>query len=211
MLCLYLVRHGVTAWNRELRMQGHADVPLDPEGEEQARRIGNRLATCLHPPEAIWCSDLLRARQTAQAIAAPLGLTLRITPMLRETMLGAWEGLTAQEIAARGEAELLERYQHDSYVHRPPESESLDQVWERMSQAYEQIRVAHPQGYIAVVGHGGSLRVLLCEALNAPITSLRHFALSNASLSIIEDIGEGERRRRRVMLINDTSHLSAES
>jgi broad specificity phosphatase PhoE len=206
-LRIYLVRHGVTGWNRALRLQGHTDVPLNEEGLEQARRLGARLAAMNRPPQRVWSSDLMRAVQTAEAIAGPLNLPIQTTPLLRETMLGAWEGLTREEIEARGDAEHLDRWRLDPHKHRPPDGETLDSAWERMHRAMAQIRSEHPSGQVAVVGHGGSLRALLCEALDAPITSMRRLALENASLSIIEERGSGENRVGRVLLVNDTSHL----
>jgi broad specificity phosphatase PhoE len=207
LLRLYLVRHGITVWNREMRMQGHTDVPLHEEGLHQARRLAKRLAGADIPPQAVWSSDLTRARQTAEEIAAPLGLSVRTTPLLRETMLGAWEGLTRAEIEARGDSEQLARYLQNSYRHRPPGGETLEAAWERMLRAAAEIRAEHPAGAVAIVGHGGSLRVLLCEALEAPIASLRHLQLDNASLSIIEYHGSPPNAVRRITLVNDTSHL----
>jgi broad specificity phosphatase PhoE len=204
----YLVRHGITSWNRALRMQGHTDIPLDEEGRRQACCLGARLASASHPPHAVWASDLLRARQTAEAIAAPLGLTVQTTPLLRETCLGAWEGLTRAEIEARGDAEQLERYILDPYRYRPPGGETLDAAWERMLRAAAEIRAAHPTGTVAIVGHGGTLRALLCEAMDAPVTSMRRLWLDNASLSIIEESDSPTLARRRITLLNDISHLA---
>ncbi len=208
-LRLYIVRHGITTWNREMRMQGHTDVPLDPEGHRQAQQIGARLCAVPHSPQAVWSSDLSRARHTAEAIAAALDLTVRITPLLRETMLGEWEGLTRAEIEARGDGELLANYQRDSYRYRPPGSESLEDVWSRLQRAADQIRTEHPVGQVAVVGHGGSLRALLCAALDAPVEAMRRLWLDNASLSVVEEIQDGQGGFSRVILINDTSHLIA--
>lgn len=190
-------------------MQGHTDVELDVDGHDQAARIAERLARSANPPQAVYSSDLQRARLTAEAIAAPLGLTVKTTPLLRETMLGDWEGLTADGIVARGDEQLLDLYKMDSYVHRPPGAETMEDVWHRMNQAVEVIRGAHPHGNVAVVGHGGSLRVLICKALGAPITTMKHIWLGNAGLSIIEEVGPEDQRMQRVMLLNDTSHLSA--
>ncbi len=206
-LRLYLVRHGVTTWNREMRMQGHTDIPLDAEGLEQARRIGKRLAAEARPPQAVWSSDLTRACQTAEAIAAPLGLTVQTTPLLRETSLGAWEGLTRAEIEARGDVELLARYLQDPLQYRPPGGETLEAAWERMVGVAKEIRALHMAGQVAIVGHGGSLRALLCEALDAPLHSMRRLWLDNASLSVIEQYGDPCDPIRRVTLLNDTSHL----
>ena len=75
---LYIVRHGVTAWNQEGRIQGHTDTPLSAEGMVQAQRIGARLARLEQPLQAVWSSDLMRARQTAEAVAAPFGLTVQM-------------------------------------------------------------------------------------------------------------------------------------
>jgi broad specificity phosphatase PhoE len=205
---LYLVRHGVTLWNKEMRFQGQTDIPLDEEGREQARRIAARLARVSLPPSVVWSSDLGRARETAEAIAAPHKLTVHTTPLLRETHLGDWEGLTRADIEARGEGERLAGYVRDSHQNRPPGGETLESAWERMNQAVAMLRETHPDATSAViVGHGGSLRALLCDALDAPITSMRRLWLANASLSIIEEHDGVAGRIKRVTLLNDVSHL----
>jgi alpha-ribazole phosphatase len=207
-LRLYIVRHGVTAWNQEGRIQGHSDTPLSAEGVVQAQRIGARLARLEPPLQAVWSSDLMRARQTAEAIAAPFDLAVQTTPLLREMMLGEWEGLTQDEIEARGDMALLERYRRDPGQHRPPGGEALEAAWDRVTTAVREIRALHPGGQVAVVGHGGSLRALLCEALNAPVASMLCFSLANASLSIIEEVSHSDHSLRRIRLVNDTSHLT---
>jgi len=207
----YLVRHGVTAWNREMRMQGHSDVPLDAEGMEQAKLIGERLASGSRPPLAVWSSDLVRARVTAEAIASRLNLRVRTTPLLRETMLGDWEGLTRAEIIARGDAERLKLYHTDSLHHRPPGAEPLETAWDRMIEAAELIRAEHPRGQVAIVGHGGTLRVLICDVLGAPIANMGRMWLDNVSLSILDDYGAEGRNSGRVMLVNDTGHLTVKA
>jgi alpha-ribazole phosphatase len=149
----------------------------------------------------------MRARQTAEAIAAPLGLAVQTTPLLRELTFGAWEGLTQAEIEARGDSELLERYRQDPRTQRPPGGESLETAFQRVVTAAEEIRARYPESHVALVGHGGSMRALLCEALAAPFASMLGFVLANASLSIIEDIPRRTCFHRRILLVNDTSHL----
>lgn len=188
-------------------MQGHTDVALHEDGRQQAALLAARLAGSALPPEAIYSSDLSRARETAEAIGRALGLEVQTSEQLRETCLGEWEGLTREEIETRGDAELLANYLRDSHTYRPPGSETLESVWERMNSVMETIRRDHSGGNVAIVGHGGSLRALLCAALDAPISSMRHLWLDNASLSIIEETGPLEPRYRRVTLVNDTSHL----
>jgi broad specificity phosphatase PhoE len=196
------VRHGATVWNAEGRLQGHTDVPLSSEGVKQARRIADRLKA--EKIEAVWTSDLARARATADAIAEHHGLVVNATPALRETMLGDWEGLTEAEIIARGDEEHWRLYRRDPMNHRPPNSESLDKVWERLVGVKEALRREHTKENVVIVGHGGSLGVLLCDALNAPHSSRNRFYLDNASLSIIEHVGD----RVWLRLVNDTSHLT---
>ena len=147
--------------------------------------------------------------QTAGPLADRLGLTIRTTPLLRETMLGEWEGLTREEIEARGDGPLLQAYRQDPYQNRPPSGETLEAAWERMLEARDMIRKIHPEGQIAIVGHGGSLRVLLCDALDAPITSMRRLWLANVSVSIIEEERGGDGvYTKRLTLLNDTGHLA---
>ena len=204
---LYLVRHGITLWNKAMRFQGHTDIALDEEGREQAHLIAARLSHLKTPLVAVWASDLVRAVETAESIAAPHGLTVQTTPLLRETSLGEWEGLTRAEIEARGEAELLQGYVQNSHLNRPPGGETLESAWERMTQAVAQIQAQYPSGGVVIVGHGGSLRALICDALEAPISSMRRIWLANASLSIIEEHEGVVGRIRRVTLLNDVSHL----
>jgi broad specificity phosphatase PhoE len=85
----------------------------------------------------------------------------------------------------------------------------MNEVWQRMNLAAAQIRVEQPIGSVVIVGHGGSLRVLLCDALDTSITSMKHIFLSNAGMSVVEEIGSADRCMRRVVLMNDTSHLTA--
>ena len=201
MLRLYLIRHGVTVWNHEQRWQGHTDVPLGAEGIEQAKRLSQRLSR--EPITAVWSSDLSRARRTAELIAEPHGLEVIATPQLRETMLGEWEGLTIDEIIARGDEEHWHKVRHDSLTHRPPGAERLEAVWERVLAVRDSIRERYADGTVVVAGHGGSLRSLLCDAVGAGVECMGHFVLENASLSVIEYT----EHRTWVKLVNDTSHL----
>ncbi len=165
---IYLIRHGITDWNRDSRMQGQTDIPLNAEGMEQARRMAERLANLSAPPQVVISSDLSRARQTAEIVAQRLNLCLETTPLLRETNLGDWEGLTHNEIIERGDAELFERYQENSFLNRPPNAETLESAWGRMTTALTQIKERYPSESFAIVGHGGSLRVLLYDGSARP-------------------------------------------
>lgn len=201
MLRLYLVRHGETVWNREGRLQGHTDVPLSAVGEAQARLLAARLGD--EQIDAIWSSDLARARQTAEIIAAPKEIAVCATPLLRETMLGDWEGMTEAEVIARGDTETWKMYRRSPMVHRPPGSEPLEAVWKRILAARDSLRQEVGTGTALVVGHGGSLRSILCDAAGARVRNLNCFTLENASLSLIEYTDD----LARIRFVNDAGHL----
>ena len=136
---LLLVRHGETDWNAEGRLQGHTDRPLNEYGRRQAKELADRLAS--EHVDAIYASDLSRARETAEIVGARLGLTVAIDPGLREKHWGNWEGLTGDERAA------VEHVGESTEEHR-----------DRVMAAIRRIVVRHPSQRIVVVTHGGSLR-----------------------------------------------------
>src|SRR5580693_3655695 len=98
---LLLVRHGETDDNRNQIFQGQLGCGLNALGRDQAARLGVRLAAGVVRPVALCTSDLDRARETAEILGAALGLAPTLDPDLREVYLGAWQGLTHDEIAAR--------------------------------------------------------------------------------------------------------------
>src|SRR5438132_1605088 len=96
---LLLVSHAQTDWNVEGRFQGQTDIPLNSYGRLQARKLQQRLAST--PLDAIVASDLSRARETAEIVAAAHGKPVRTDRRLRELHFGSWEGLTYSEIQAK--------------------------------------------------------------------------------------------------------------
>src|SRR5687768_8562436 len=150
MTTLLLARHGETDWNRELRIQGSSDIALNELGRQQASALAQELADV--PLDAIYSSDLSRARETAEAVAATHELQVRLDPRLRERAFGSWEGLTREDIA-----ELPDRSRHDG--------ESDDEVRERVLEAVQAIADAHPGEQVLVVAHGGALNALWHHAV----------------------------------------------
>ena len=96
---VFLLRHGQTAWNAEMRIQGQLDIPLDDTGLWQAQRLA--LALSGEHLDAVYSSDLQRARQTAAPLAAAAGLPVQLDPGLRERGFGSWEGHTYAEMEQR--------------------------------------------------------------------------------------------------------------
>jgi probable phosphoglycerate mutase len=174
---LLLARHGETDWNRDLRVQGHADVPLNELGREQARDLAERLEDVAL--DAIYSSDLVRARETAEAVARAKGLPVRVDPQLRETDFGSWEGLTREEIA--------ERFPDRAR----PDGETYEQVRERMLAAINRIAAEHAGGTVLIVSHGGALNSVWHHAAGArlerwPNCEVYRIALRDGSLVAVD-------------------------
>lgn len=150
MTTILLARHGETDWNRELRIQGHADEPLNQLGREQARELARSLDEV--PFAAVYSSDLRRALETAEIVAAEHDLPVRIDPGLREIDVGSWEGLTRDEV--------LERFPD----FQRPDGETRDAHRERIVAALTRIAQAHRGEQVLVVTHGGSMRAAWVHA-----------------------------------------------
>ncbi len=160
---LWLVRHGQTDWNLAGRWQGQSPKApgLNAAGRAQALSAREQLRDT--HVSAIYSSDLLRARQTAELLAEPLGLTVKLEPRLREINLGAWEGMLADDIVAQYPAQMAERAQNP-FDTRAPNGESLREVAERVLAATNEIVKEHQDESILLVAHGVSLAVIACYA-----------------------------------------------
>jgi broad specificity phosphatase PhoE len=149
---LLLVRHGETDWNREGRFQGHADPPLNDLGRRQAAAVAEQLARA--GTSAVYSSDLRRAFATATIVAARLGVTPHPHPGLREVDVGAWSGLTRDEIAER----FPESFQRWVAGGEPPEWEARTDFVARVGTALLELAARHAGERLVVVGHGGTIR-----------------------------------------------------
>lgn len=196
-MLLYLIRHGRVVEAERRRLIGHLDVPLSPEGEAEVSILAERLAPV--PLAAVYSSDLARARRSAELIAAPHGLMPRLVPSLRELALGRWEGLTAEEIRAR-EPEAYREWMARIGEFRFPEGESLPDLAARAWAAVEGIRRAHPEERVAIVAHGGTIRVILCQALGLPLERVLSLGQDYSALSLLE----WRRAGWRLRLLNQT-------
>jgi broad specificity phosphatase PhoE len=147
---ILFVRHGETDWNRERRVQGHSDTPLNDTGRAQARALSTRLAG--EPIDAVYASDLARAHETARILAEPRGLQVTAVTDLRERHFGTWEGMTDDEVLTR-------------FPEAAAGARGDGETWEAMSRrvldALARIAEAHPRGRVLVVSHGGPLQALL--------------------------------------------------
>ncbi len=171
---IFLLRHGETVWNREGRMQGWRDSPLTLQGIAQARACGMRLRELLGhglPGFRIVSSPLGRAWQTAVVIAEICGCEaaeIAHEPLLREISWGAWDGLTAAEIAVR-DPERWQQRLRTRFADPPPEGgESPDQLYARARRWLAGL----PAGSrLVAVSHGGLGRVLRAAYLGLPLSA----------------------------------------
>lgn len=183
---IVLIRHGETDWNRERRLQGQLDVPLNTQGLEQAAQLGRALAG--ERFDAVYASDLSRARQTAQALADELGVAVRDDAGLRERCYGQFEGLTYAEVAERHPAE-FDAWQNRVPEFAPPGGETLTEFHERAVQTALRLVRRHPGERIALVSHGGVLDCLYRHAHAMTLTEPRRHELRNASINRLSSDG----------------------
>lgn len=153
---LILWRHGETEWNRSGRFQGQTDVGLSELGFLQAHAAARRLAEA--NPVAIYCSDLLRARQTSAELEKLTGLVPTYDPRLREINVGSWAGRTAQEVT-EGFPDYARVVSEWEDFRRSDTGETGSEVRERIGPALTEIADAHPDQTVVVAGHGLSLRM----------------------------------------------------
>ena len=167
--CL-LIRHGETEWSRNGRHTGRTDLPLLPEGEEQARALQPKLAD--YRLTAVFTSPLLRARETCAL--AGLGPLAVVDPDLAEWDYGAYEGLTTPEIR-------LGRPGWGLFADGAPDGETAAEVGERVDRVIERARAV--DGDVALVAHSHVLRVLAARWIGLDPTVGRLFVLGPAGLS----------------------------
>jgi alpha-ribazole phosphatase len=180
---LYLIRHGEVELAAQGRFYGHTDVALSATGVVQVDALARQLA--LEPIEAVYASDLRRARESAAPLAASRGLDAGLVPALREVAMGRWEGLTFTEIRER-DPDGLARWLADTAAIRFPDGENLLDLRARVLPAVETILARHAGQRLAVVAHGGTNRVILAEALGLPLTHSFRLAQDYAAWSLLE-------------------------
>ena len=205
---LILIRHGETDWNRELRFQGHVDVPLNDIGLEQARRLGQRVAG--EVAQHLVCSDLLRTRQTAQPVVAQLSGQLdpaftldgAVDSAWREQCFGVVEGMRATDIQQQRPQDWAQWMEFGA-DYAFDQGESTRQFHARVMAAVQRLAVAHPDKTVFVVTHGGVLDMIYRTALALPLSGPRQTEIPNAGLNRVRVTDT----RVEILAWADTQHL----
>ncbi len=200
---LYLIRHGESTWNAQGRVQGWGDARLSAKGVAQAQAVARRLAKV--PLQRLYTSPLARAHQTAAAIGARVRLSVHPVADFREVGLGAWEGVPVERLRARHPA-LYRRWLTTPSTTRIPQGEGIPTFQRRVLGAFRGVLEETPTGTtVAIVTHGGVIRVILAHVLGIPFDPLmRGLSLGNASITRLAHT----RYRLAITMLNDTSHLN---
>jgi probable phosphoglycerate mutase len=200
-----LVRHGETDWNTERRLQGQLDIPLNTHGLEQAHKLSQALASAGQQFDALYVSDLMRTRQTAEYIARQSGLnhcTVH-TSALRERHFGCFQGLTYPEAQVRM-PEAYQQFKSRNPAYQPSEGESLATFSQRVEGFLQHTAKQHAGQTLLLVSHGGVLDIAYRLANQLPLTRERDFPIPNAALNWISHC-DGIWRMERWA---DQSHLN---
>ena len=183
---IYLIRHGETDYNRERRMQGWLDIPLNELGHEQARLAATTLKG--HLIHALYSSDLVRAKQTAEPIAATLNLEINLSKNLRERDMGIFAGWAWEKERDEVKDKIWAEFEAARDLADPKwkkhKGESVGEMTERITQFFNQIEVVHARESVAVVTHGGTVnRILEHFEIKKPEEGFR--MIKNASVIIL--------------------------
>ncbi|MEU6576911.1 bifunctional RNase H/acid phosphatase [Streptomyces sp. NPDC046805] len=199
-----LLRHGETPLTPQKRFSGSggSDPALSDIGREQAERVAAALAK-RGTVQAIVASPLARTRETAEIVAARLGLDVTIDEGLRETDFGAWEGLTFGEVRERHPDD-LNAWLADPEARPTDGGESFAETATRIAATRDRLAEAYAGRTVLLVTHVTPIKTFVRLALGAPPESLFRMELSAASLSAVAYYADGN---ASVRLLNDTSHL----
>ncbi len=199
---LLLMRHGQTEWNQAMRTQGRTDIPLDETGRAQAVLAAERLKN-LHL-SAIYTSPLLRARQTAEAVAIQHGLNVIPHPLLVERDFGIWEG---EEFSALTNKypDGIRLWREDPVAYTPENAESLTDVLARCTTFLKELCARHgDEEKVLVVSHSIPLRLMVAHLIGLPPARLHSLRMDNAAYTelLLRE------KYNTLLVLNDTGHLN---
>ncbi|PWT90990.1 MAG: histidine phosphatase family protein [Proteobacteria bacterium] len=185
---IYYVRHGLTDWNVQQRLQGRLDVPLNAEGCAQAACCGEIMRDLFAregrlPQELAYVSSpLARARRTMEIMRVALGLPesgFLLDPRLVEIAFGEWEGMSYADVIAR-DGDVVARREADKWGFKPPGGESYAQLTLRLSEWYETL-----ERDTVVAAHGGTARALIAHLAIAEPDAATHYAIDQGVVYVL--------------------------
>ena len=186
---IHLLRHGQVVGHDQKRYNGQTDVALTDLGVEQYHRLKERLADI--PISACYTSDLTRCVTGANIICEQYGIEPVRRSELRELNIGVWEGLTWQEIKLNWPEEWQARLA-DLVHYRVPQGENLLEVEARVMPVIAEIVERHKDQELLVVGHGGVNRIVLLNAIGAPLAGMFNIEQNYGCYNIIDYYADGK-------------------
>lgn len=209
MRCCF-VRHGETPWNTERRLQGHQDIPLNELGLAQAAAAARYLAQrhSQTPFGAVVSSDLLRARQTAEAISGALTLPIQTESRLRERCYGDFEGKTPMEARLFAETAYDVLVARDDLAAAPANAEPLDVMAGRIEACLRPLAENYEDQSVILVTHGGVLDILYRWALGRELSGLRDAPIPNAGLNWLDLTLAADGLAWTMVAWGETDHLA---
>ena len=197
----YLIRHGETDWNKGGRYQGRTNIQLNDAGKEQARLLGERFKYL--PLDVVYVSPLGRAVATAEPVAASHGLTPIKDEHFIEINFGEWEGHTIEELSEKyGKANT--DFFKDHFDHPVPGEGSFQNAMDRAIEGFNILAERHKGQNVAIISHGGLLRVMLVGLLEMGDAFYRKTWMTNTSVTMLDVMEDG---RKLLMTLNDKAHL----
>ena len=182
-LRVFVVRHGETQWVRERRFAGSRDIPLVEEGRRQCEAAARALADS--GVTAVYASPLQRARASAELIAQPHNLPVRIAPAFSEMAYGPWEGLTREEVRAQF-PEAWAQWRSAPHLLELPGAETLAEVAARVAAGVAELQAAHAGQAVMLVSHSIVARVMVLEALGLGLDRIWTLDATPAGITEIE-------------------------
>lgn len=199
---LWIIRHCETDFNREKRCQGTIDIPLSEKGLRQAEAVADYMRR--FSLDAVYSSPSLRAVQTAQAFAVPLGLPIIKEVGLMELKQGIFEGCTMEDMM-RLDPQVLQSWIKNPADTKLPEGENMRELESRTWEVVEKIRTTcDSQACIAMVSHNLAISTIICKILGLDLNMFRKFRISPGGISQVEFTKVGA----VVVSLNETSHLT---
>ncbi|MCX7803911.1 MAG: histidine phosphatase family protein [Planctomycetota bacterium] len=190
---LYIVRHGETDWNKQGVFRGRQDVPLNADGQEQAKRIAGYLAA--RKITVVRSSPLVRASSTAEEIARAVGIRVETDDRLTDINYGRWEGKSKADILG-SDAQLYRLWRNEPHLVTFPGGESLACVRERVMPVV--LDLCDQAGNAVLVTHRVVCKVAICTLLGLGLDSFWKVHISTAAYSVFES----ERGRHRLLAHN---------
>lgn len=194
---LIIVRHGETEENVKGIRQGHLPGKLTEKGREQARKLAERFR--YEKIDAIFSSDLKRAKDTAKEIARYHNIPVQYTEKLREISGGIYEGKPKEELH-----EAREKSRKTKLEFRPEEGETFEELKERVKNFLEELKKKYKGKTVLICSHGNYIETLLGILLKRPLEKSLEIKQSNAAVNIVEAKDSGE---HEVRVINCIQHL----